>query len=137
VDIPPIVSRLDPSLKVVGDADELRGVLLNLLKNAAEAMRERPSGRIEVVARSEEAHVIIEVRDEGQGLGEVDREQLFRPFYTTKTGGTGLGLAISRSAIEAAGGRLSLVPREDKPGAVARVVLPMPSEEPMPGKETR
>ena len=129
VDIPPIVSRLDPTLKVVGDEDELRGVLLNLLKNAADAMRERPGGRIEVVARSEETHVVIEVRDEGKGLGEVDREQLFRPFYTTKAGGTGLGLAISRSAIEAAGGRLSLVPREDRTGAVARVVLPVASPE--------
>jgi signal transduction histidine kinase len=138
VDIPPIVSRLDPTLTVVGDEDELRGVLLNLLKNAAEAMRERPGGRIEVVARSEEAHVLIEVRDEGKGLGEVDLEQLFRPFYTTKTEGTGLGLAISRSAIEAAGGRLSLVSREDKAGAVARVVLPMPSEErPMSREESR
>lgn len=128
VDIPPIVSRLDPALKVVGDEDELRGVLLNLLKNAADAMRERPGGRIEVISRSEESSVVIEVRDEGKGLGEVDREQLFRPFYTTKTEGTGLGLAISRSAIEAAGGRLSLLPREDKAGAVARVVLPMPPE---------
>lgn len=128
VDIPPIVSKLDPTLKVVGDEDELRGVLLNLLKNAADAMRERPGGRIEVVARSEESSVVIEVRDEGKGLGEVDREQLFRPFYTTKTGGTGLGLAISRSAIEAAGGRLSLLPREDRSGTVARVVLPVPSE---------
>jgi len=125
VDIPPITARLDPALKVVGDEDELRGVLLNLLKNAAEAMRGRPGGRIEVVARSEEAQVVIEVRDEGTGLGGVDREQLFRPFYTTKQGGTGLGLAISRSAIEAAGGRLSLLPREDKAGAVARVVLPV------------
>jgi signal transduction histidine kinase len=125
VDIPPIIARLDPALKVVGDEDELRGVLLNLLKNAAEAMRGRPGGRIEVVARKEEAQVVIEVRDEGTGLGEVDREQLFRPFYTTKQGGTGLGLAISRSAIEAAGGRLSLLPREDKAGAVARVVLPV------------
>ncbi|WP_224373126.1 sensor histidine kinase [Hyalangium versicolor] len=137
VDIPPIVSRLDPTLKVVGDEDELRGVLLNLLKNAADAMRERPGGRIEVVARSEEGRVVIEVRDEGKGLGEVDREQLFRPFYTTKTEGTGLGLAISRSAIEAAGGRLSLAPREDKAGAVARVVLPVLAEESPVAREER
>jgi signal transduction histidine kinase len=128
VDIPRIVPRLDPRLRVVGDEDELRGVLLNLLKNAAEAMGERSGGRIEVLARSEEGSVVIEVRDEGQGLGEVDREQLFRPFYTTKARGTGLGLAISRSAVEAAGGRLSLVPREDRAGAVARVVLPSAPE---------
>ena len=134
VDIPPITARLDPALKVVGDEDELRGVLLNLLKNAADAMRGCPGGRIEVVARSEEAQAVIEVRDEGTGLGAVDREQLFRPFYTTKQGGTGLGLAISRSAIEAAGGRLSLLPREDKAGAVARVVLPVA---PLGANETR
>ncbi|MDY7231426.1 sensor histidine kinase [Hyalangium rubrum] len=124
VDIPHISARLDPTLKVVGDEDELRGVLLNLLKNAGEAMRGGTGGRIEVVAQREEDSVAIEVRDEGQGLGAVDREQLFRPFYTTKSGGTGLGLAISRSAIEAAGGKLSLLPREDRVGAVARVVLP-------------
>jgi signal transduction histidine kinase len=124
VDIPPIVPRLDPTLKVVGDEDELRGVLLNLLKNAGDAMRGGTGGHIEVVARKEEGSVAIEVRDQGRGLGEVDREQLFRPFYTTKSQGTGLGLAISRSAVEAAGGRLSLLPREDRAGAVARVVLP-------------
>jgi signal transduction histidine kinase len=138
VDIPRIVPRLDPTLKVVGDEDELRGVLLNLLKNAADAMRGRSGGRIEVLARSEEGSVVIEVKDEGQGLGEVDREQLFRPFYTTKAGGTGLGLAISRSAVEAAGGRLSLVPREDRTGAVARVVLPVaPAGAPVAREELR
>jgi signal transduction histidine kinase len=132
VDIPPIVPRLDPALRVVGDEDELRGVLLNLLKNAGDAMRGGAGGRIEVVARKEEGSVVIEVRDEGRGLGEVDREQLFRPFYTTKPQGTGLGLAISRSAVEAAGGRLTLLPREDRTGTVARVVLPAVREEPSP-----
>ncbi|HLL06769.1 MAG TPA: ATP-binding protein [Myxococcaceae bacterium] len=132
VDIPPIVPRLDAALRVVGDEDELRGVLLNLLKNAGDAMRGGAGGRIEVVARKEEGSVAIEVRDEGRGLGEVDRDQLFRPFYTTKPQGTGLGLAISRSAVEAAGGRLSLLPREDRTGTVARVVLPAVREEPSP-----
>jgi signal transduction histidine kinase len=137
VDIPPIVPRLDPTLKVVGDEDELRGVLLNLLKNAGDAMRGGAGGRIEVVARKEEESVAIEVRDEGKGLGEVDRDQLFRPFYTTKEGGTGLGLAISRSAVEAAGGRLSLLPREDRAGTVARVVLPAVKEGTGPAQEEK
>jgi C4-dicarboxylate-specific signal transduction histidine kinase len=114
---------LDFSLRAMGEADELRGVLLNLLKNASEAMQERRGGRIEVTAWREGERVVVEVRDEGKGLGEMEREQLFRAFYTTKPGGTGLGLAISRSAVEAVGGRLSLVPREDRPGAVARVEL--------------
>jgi signal transduction histidine kinase len=123
-DFPTLVPRLDPALRVVGDEDALRGVLLNLLKNAAEAMHESPGGRIEVIARSEEGRAVIEVRDEGKGLDGVDRERLFRPFYTTKSDGTGLGLAISRSAIEAMGGRLGLLPRPDAPGAMARVELP-------------
>jgi signal transduction histidine kinase len=134
-DFPTLVPRLDPSLRVVGDEDALRGVLLNLLKNAAEAMREAPGGRIEVRAWSEEGCVVVEVRDEGKGLEGVDREQLFRPFYTTKADGTGLGLSIARSALEAVGGRLSLLPRPDGPGAVARVELPMAPGESHPVRE--
>jgi C4-dicarboxylate-specific signal transduction histidine kinase len=112
-------------------------VLLNLLKNASEAMRETRGGRIEVKAWGEEGRVIVEVRDEGEGLGETDPEQLFRPFYTTKEDGTGLGLAISRSALDAAGGRLRLLPRTDGPGAVARVELPMAPGESPPAREDR
>ncbi|MFP2934325.1 sensor histidine kinase, partial [Pyxidicoccus sp. 3LG] len=123
--LPRILARLDPELRVVGDADALRGALLNLLKNAAEAMREHPGGRIEVVARDAEGRVVIEVQDEGPGLEGVDPDQLFRPFYTTKAEGTGLGLAIARSAIEASGGQLRLLQRADRRGAVARVELPM------------
>lgn len=122
--IPPILAKLDPELRVKADADALRGALLNLVKNAAEAMRESPGGRIQVVARSEAGQVVLEVQDEGHGLDGVDGEQLFRPFYTTKAEGTGLGLAIARSAVEAAGGRLTLRPRQDVRGAVARVELP-------------
>lgn len=132
---PTLVSRLDPDLRAVGDEDTLRGVLLNLLKNAAEAMQEARNGRIEVVARCEEGHVVVEVRDEGKGLEAVDRERLFRPFYTTKADGTGLGLAISRSAIEAAGGRLGLLPRPEGPGAVARVELPVAPAASGPARE--
>ena len=121
---PRVVPRLDPALRALGDEDALRGVLLNLLKNAAEAMEAARGGRIEVEARGEGERVVVEVRDEGKGLDGVDREQLFRPFFTTKEGGTGLGLVIARSAMEAAGGTLALRPREDRQGAVARVELP-------------
>ena len=79
--------------------------------------------------------MVVEVRDEGKGLEAVDRERLFRPFYTTKADGTGLGLAISRSAIEAAGGRLGLLPRPEGPGAVARVELPVAPAASGPARE--
>jgi signal transduction histidine kinase len=121
---PPIAPRLELALKAAVDEDALRGVLLNLLKNAAEATPPGSGGRIEVVAWGEPERVVVEVSDEGQGLGGVEPEQLFRAFYTTKAGGTGLGLAISRSAVEAGGGQLVLRPREDRTGAIARVELP-------------
>jgi C4-dicarboxylate-specific signal transduction histidine kinase len=134
-DFPTLVPRLDPFVRVVGDEDALRGVLLNLLKNAAEAMRDTRGGRIEVRTWSEEGRVVVEVRDEGKGLGEVDSDQLFRPFYTTKADGTGLGLAISRSALDGMRGKLSLQPRPDGPGAVARVELPMAPVATRPARE--
>ena len=127
---PTLVPRLDMALWVMGHEDALRGVLLNLLKNAAEAMRDAPGGRIEVVTRGEAGLAIIEVQDEGRGLDGVERERLFRPFYTTKADGTGLGLAISRSALEAVGGTLDLRPRAPGPGAVARVELPLAKSRP-------
>jgi signal transduction histidine kinase len=107
---------------VHGDADELRGALLNLLKNAGEAMAPR-GGNVEVRAAREGERVVVEVLDEGPGFSPELAERLFEPFFTTKADGTGLGLSIARSAIEGAGGRLELTPRTDRPGCSARVEL--------------
>ena len=122
--LPHIVHRLDPALGLAaGGSDELRGAILNLLKNAAEASPLRRDGRIEVHGFREGSRVIIEILDEGSGLQEQAAERLFEAFFTTKAGGTGLGLAIARSAVEAAGGRLTLKARSDRRGAVARLEL--------------
>jgi signal transduction histidine kinase len=109
--------------RVQGDADAVRGALLNLLKNAAEAMAEGGGGRVEVRVTLEGELAVVRILDEGPGLGAQDPERVFQTFYTTKAGGTGLGLAIARSAIQAAGGTLSLGERADRRGAEAQVRL--------------
>lgn len=120
---PPIESKIDPALaRVCGNADEIRGALINLIKNAVEAMNGQ-GGRIEVVTRRAGDRAIVEILDEGPGIDPGDVERVFRAFYTTKQGGTGLGLAIARTAVEAAGGSIELRAREDRRGALARVEL--------------
>jgi signal transduction histidine kinase len=106
-----------------GSADELRGALLNLMKNAAEAMAEGGGQNLWVKTMKQGDKVIVEITDEGPGIREEDAERVFRAFYTTKKGGTGLGLAIARSSVEAAGGELVLLPREGARGTVARITL--------------
>ena len=115
---------LHPGLgRVQGDADAVRGALLNLLKNAAEAMAAGGGGRVEVRAWVQGAEVVLSILDEGPGLQGEDPERVFQTFYTTKAGGTGLGLAIARAALQAAGGDLVLRSRADRAGAEAQVRL--------------
>ena len=105
--------------------------LTNLLQNAADAvaMRARaagePFGRIAVVVRERDGMAVIEVRDDGVGLPQEDRERLTEPYVTHKPKGTGLGLAIVKKIMEDHGGTLELDDRMDGPGAVATLALPL------------
>jgi two-component system sensor kinase FixL len=92
---------------VYGDRIQLRQVLLNLVRNALEAMRQVETGdRVLVVCTSSTplGVITVEVHDRGLGIDETTMEHLFHPFFTTKAGGMGLGLALSRSIIAAHGG---------------------------------
>lgn len=111
---------------VVGDRVQLQQVLMNLLLNAEQAMADVPEDDRELgisIVR-EETHVLIEVRDSGPGLGSVDPERLFKPFYTTKGDGLGMGLAISRSIVEHHVGSLTAA-ASDRGGAIFRFRLPV------------
>ena len=96
----------------MGDRIQLQQVLLNLLLNAVEAMREVPPERRRLVVRStleqrdDGLWAIVAVEDAGVGLGEAEAPRLFEAFYTTKPGGLGMGLSISRSIVDGHGGRL-------------------------------
>ena len=111
---------------IVGDRVHLQQVILNLLKNAVEAMAPLAE-REKTLAVTVNAHgadkVSLAVSDRGVGLHVEMRERIFDAFYTTKAGGMGMGLAISRSIIEAHGGRLWASANEG-PGAVFQFALP-------------
>lgn len=96
---------------VYADRVLLEQVLLNVLRNAIEANRERyqeqaESSRILITAEQHAEQVYIKVYDQGAGVTSAQLEQLFTPFYTSKTDGLGLGLSMSRSIIEGFGGAL-------------------------------
>jgi len=94
---------------VVVDKVQIEQVLLNLIGNAMEAIQDADGAqRIVTISTYQDDHgdVIAAVRDTGVGLSQTAREQLFEPFYSTKSNGMGMGLSISRSIIEASGGRM-------------------------------
>lgn len=103
------------------DSDLVEQILLNLLKNAIEALP--PGGEIRIATGVRDGRAMVEVADDGPGLPEEARSQLFQPFVTSKPTGTGLGLAVSRRLARALGGELSFVP-SDK-GTTWQLTLPL------------
>jgi signal transduction histidine kinase len=101
-----LACSLSPALpRVLADVAQLRQLLLNLLRNAREAM---PSGgSLRVTTRGGEGSVEVEVRDAGPGIPEERLERIFDPFFTTKERGTGLGLAMAQEIAQEHGGQLS------------------------------
>src|SRR5580704_3369444 len=93
--------------KVMADRVQLQQVLMNLMLNGIDAMKET-AGRVELTIKSEarDGQLLISVSDTGVGLAPEQPEQIFKAFFTTKDNGTGMGLPISRSIVESHGGRL-------------------------------
>ena len=108
-------------LTVQGDPDQLEQVLINLLRNAADASLVTGGG-VEIGWRRDGAMLEIWIKDEGPGLSGT--ANLFVPFFTTKPGGSGIGLVLSRQIAEGHGGALTLENRTDGPGCIARLKLP-------------
>lgn len=115
-----------PDLFVSMDADRLRSVLENILRNAVES--EGPEEGIAIEASQGEGRVLIEVLDRGRGIPKENRERAFDPFFTTKSRGSGIGLAISRRFVEAAGGTIRIEARKGG-GTRVSVSLPRPASE--------
>jgi C4-dicarboxylate-specific signal transduction histidine kinase len=111
--------------RVQGDRVQLQQVLINLIINAIEAMRDVGEEERELLisSRNEPEGVSIEVRDSGPGLVPAALERVFEAFYTTKSDGLGLGLSICRSIIEAHNGRLWASPNTPR-GAVFGFIAP-------------
>jgi nitrogen fixation/metabolism regulation signal transduction histidine kinase len=112
----------EPSPCIEADQDLLRGILTNLLENAADAAG--TGGRILGVTRVDNGAVAIEVHDSGPGLSEQAQKSLFQPTISFKRRGMGLGLSIARKSALLSGGDISLV-KGELGGAGFRVLLPM------------
>ena len=115
------VRLADGRLKATADPDLVRGILTNLLENAAHAAG--AGGRVLGVVRAREDRGAVEVHDSGPGLSEQARASLFQPTISFKKGGMGLGLSIARKSALLSGGDIQVVQGE-LGGAAFRVLLP-------------
>ena len=115
--------------RIMGDRVQLQQVLMNLIVNGIDAMKEVDAARGLAVKshRTEEEEVLVSVSDTGVGLPPQQADQLFNAFFTTKPNGTGMGLRISRSIVESHGGRLWAEDNSPR-GASFHFALPMKIE---------
>lgn len=116
---------------VRGDRVQLQQVVLNLVLNGLEAMREPLAGERTLVIRTSregEAAIAIAVQDSGTGIDDTDGDRMFQPLYTTKSEGLGMGLAIARTIVNAHGGRL-VATNNTAGGATFHFTLPVATEE--------
>lgn len=124
------------------DPDQIVQVLINLLKNAAEAVAEGGAVSVQcriydgsdpkVIREKGKDMICIEVADDGVGIASEDREKVFEPFFSRKQGGTGLGLFVSQSIVQHHLGRISV---QSEPGAGSSFKLYLPIARPRKGEQ--
>ena len=122
-----LVSRITPeALLILGDRVQLQQVILNLVMNGIDAMKDNPSEHRTITIRTSRVgeFAALSVSDRGPGIPEDKLEQVFDPFFTSKTEGMGMGLSIARTIIEAHNGQISAKNR-DHGGASFKVKLPL------------
>ncbi|HUJ46787.1 MAG TPA: HAMP domain-containing sensor histidine kinase [Rhizomicrobium sp.] len=121
---PAFVADVPDGLQVDADPEQLYRMLLNLLRNGAEALNGRSDAVISLAARRRGSRVSIEISDNGPGIPEKVRVRLFQPFAgTSRPGGSGLGLVISRDLARAHGGDITLVTTGAE-GSTFRIEIP-------------
>jgi C4-dicarboxylate-specific signal transduction histidine kinase len=110
---------------VMADRIQLQQVLMNLMSNGIDAMKDVDETRELIICsqHAEDEQLMISVRDTGKGLPSQQADQIFNAFFTTKPQGTGMGLRISRSIVESHGGRLWSVDNSPR-GAIFHLTLP-------------
>ncbi len=119
-----VISRLSPDLPSVSvDEMRMKQVIINLVMNAVQASPE--GATVTVCSYHKGANAIMEVADQGNGIPQEKREEIFFPFISTKTQGTGLGLSIVKKIVDAHGGEVKILDNPEK-GIIFRVLLPCP-----------
>ncbi|MBL8290432.1 MAG: GHKL domain-containing protein [Bryobacterales bacterium] len=112
--------------KLRGDAEQLTQVLLNLTLNAAQAMPD--GGDVWLTIRQGEDGIVIQVKDQGDGVSEENIDKIFDPFFTTKDQGTGLGLSVVHQIVTQHGGSVTVIRNQDK-GTTFSLFFPQSREE--------
>jgi two-component system nitrogen regulation sensor histidine kinase NtrY len=100
------IENVAQNTKVKADKDQMLRVFNNLVKNAIQAIPEDRKGKIEIQLKNLNDKIIIEIRDNGKGISEYDKEKIFIPNFTTKNSGMGLGLAMVKKMIEGIDGKI-------------------------------
>ena len=119
-----LIDQVPAELQVDADPEQLFRIVLNLLRNAEQAVNGKAAGEIRVSASRNGKRVLIHVADNGSGIPDKVRDRLFQPFAgTTRAGGSGLGLVISRELARAHGGDISLIATGGE-GTTFRVEIP-------------
>jgi len=119
-----IATRLEADLPILNvDPILIEQVLINLMKNGVDAMRDAAPGTLVLSVARRGDQIEFSVADQGTGLTRELETRLFEPFYTTKSEGMGMGLNICRSIIESHSGRLWVEPNQPS-GCIFRFVLP-------------
>jgi signal transduction histidine kinase len=118
-------TQLDCSLRLQGDATQLQQVILNLLNNAIDALKESGRPQLELCIRSKVSgqHLELEVEDNGLGIAPDRADDVFSLFKSSKSQGMGVGLWLSRSIVETHGGRLTF---QSEPGRRTVFTLRLP-----------
>jgi len=119
-----------PSFNIIGDADQIRQVFWNLVRNAVQAMQN--GGRLSVRTFIGDGEYNIVFADSGRGMTHADLQGLFQPFRTSFPAGTGLGMAISYRIVQEHGGRIEVSSREGM-GTAITVALPITTTQPVTG----
>ncbi len=118
----PVRVQSGPSVRLVADPDQMDQLLINLIRNAVDAIA-GSDGAVTVRWTVSADRLSVHVLDEGPGLSA--EANLFVPFFTTKPGGSGIGLVLCRQIAEAHGGTLTLANRPDRSGCAATLTLPL------------
>ncbi len=116
-----IVDRYEKEVRLHVDVEQLKQILLNLMKNSVEAMKQ--GGLLTVESSHDDTHVHICVRDTGDGIPAEYLNRIFEPFFSLKEEGTGLGLPISRRMVENHGGEMRI---NSQQGAGTEIVISLP-----------
>lgn len=106
--------QFPPKLLIIADGKQLLRVFNNLIKNAIQAYDKNQDARVEIVCVREEFYYQLIVKDYGMGIPENLKQNIFQPYFTTKTAGMGLGLAMVKSIIESFNGHISFDSSEGK-----------------------